>query len=214
MTEDSDKVRKTYNRLASEYDFRWQPYISATLNSVLEKLNFAGTEKILDVPCGTGELERLLLAKWPELRITGTDISPGMLREARVKVSSNKVSWIEADVANLPFSDSCFDCVVCANSFHYFRHPVESLKEIRRTLRTDGMLLLIDWCDDYWVCKLCSLWLRLTHRAFYKMYGLRRCHTLLEETGFRVVESDRFRTGRIWGLMRTLSQPQMQIEST
>jgi ubiquinone/menaquinone biosynthesis C-methylase UbiE len=202
MTEDSDAVRQEYDRLASEYDHRWRLYIDATLRAVLNAVSLEGTEDVLDVPCGTGELERSLLSQWPNLRITGADISPGMLREATGKDVANKVTWMEADVRNLPVADHQFDWIICANSFHYFRFPVESLMELRRTLRPNGKFLLVDWCDDYLVCKLCSLWLRLTDPAFYRTYSLRRCHALLQQAGFQIVETKRFRINLVWGLMR------------
>jgi hypothetical protein len=62
-------------------------------------------------------------------------------------------------------------------------------------------LVLLDWCDDYWMCKLCSLWLRLTDRAFYRMYTTRACRNMLLEAGFDVVGAERFRAGWPWGLM-------------
>jgi ubiquinone/menaquinone biosynthesis C-methylase UbiE len=202
VASNSDSMRQAFDRLAADYDRRWRPYIAATLGSVLDAVSLEGSEKVLDVPCGTGELESRLLARWPGLRITGVDISPAMLRKSVAKNRRHAVAWIEADVADLPVADDSFDWVICANSFHYFRRPVESLVELRRVLRPGGQLVLVDWCDDYLVCKLCSFWLRLTDPAFFRTYSLRRCRALLEQAGFEVVRSERFRISRIWGLMR------------
>jgi len=202
VADHSDAVREAFDRLAADYDRRWQPYIAATLESVLAAVSFGGTEEVLDVPCGTGQLESLLLARWPGLRITGVDISPAMLCEAAAKNRKHAVGWIEADVADLPIADGRFDCAICANSFHYFRSPLKSLEELRRVLRPGGKIVLVDWCDDYLVCKLCSLWLRLTDRAFYRTYSLGRCRALLEQAGFEVERAERFRINLVWGLMR------------
>lgn len=95
----AEAVRQEYDRLAGDYDRRWRPYIDATLQAVVSSLEFDGPAAILDVPCGTGELERRLLTKWPALRITGADLSPGMLEQARAKDAGNRVTWIESDVA-------------------------------------------------------------------------------------------------------------------
>lgn len=202
MDKDSDAVRQEFDRLAADYDRRWQPYIAVTLESVLAAVSFDGAENVLDIACGTGELESLLLARWPGLRITGVDISPAMLRKAADKNRGKQVTWIEAEVSDLPVPESRFDWIVCANSFHYFRRPAESLQELRRVLRPGGTLVLVDWCDDYLVCKLCSFWLRLTDRAFHRTYSLARCRALLEQSGFEVVASERFRINLVWGLMR------------
>ncbi len=168
---------------------------------VLEVGNFQGNEAILDVPCGTGELERRLLAKWPNLCITGVDLSTGMLAQAKAKDKANRVHWVEADVVELPMSDESFDCVVCANSFHYFSSPSKALAEMRRVLRPGGRLLLVDWCDDYWTCKACSMWHRLTDKYFYQAYTLQACVALAEDASFRVEQRRRFRINWLWGLM-------------
>jgi len=190
-----------YDHLAENYDRRWQSYIEATLEAVLETVDFQGDEKVLDVPCGTGELEQRLLAKWPGLCITGADISTGMLTQAKAKEGANRVRWIETDVVGLSVSDERFDCVLCVNSFHYFRSPNEALAAMHRVLRPGGRLLLVDWCDDYWTCRVCSLWQRLTDKAFHRTYSLKACVDLLQENGFEIEHRRRFRMNWLWGLM-------------
>ena len=198
---ETNPVRTEYDRVAAHYDRRWQPYIEATLNAVLEAVEFQGDEAVLDVPCGTGELERRLIEKWPDLCITGVDLSTGMLAQAKAKDEANRVRWFEADVAELPLPDQSFDCVICANSFHYFRAPNEALAEMRRVLRPGGRLILVDWCDDYWACKVCSRWLRWTDKAFYRTYSLKACVSLAEDASFQIEQGRRFRINWLWGLL-------------
>ena len=147
-------------------------------------------------------MERLLLARWPALRVAGTDLSLGMLRQASAKEESRHASWVQAEAARLPFPDDAFDCAICANSFHYFRSPRQALREARRVLRPHGLFVLVDWCDDYLSCKLCALWLRLTDPAFCRAYTVRACRSLLEVSGFDVLHGDHFRVRPIWGMMR------------
>jgi ubiquinone/menaquinone biosynthesis C-methylase UbiE len=200
-------VRREYDRLAPEYDRRWNTYIDSTLTGVLEALTLAGGERILDVACGTGELERRLLDRWPRLRVIGADLSLEMLRRAEVKPVAGDVSWLQAEAGALPFADGAFDWALCANSFHYFRNPLESLRELLRVLRPGGRLLIVDWCDDFLACRICSLWLRWTDPAFYRMYTLQECRSLLTDAGALVESSKRFRCGWIWGLQRLISRP-------
>lgn len=202
MVEKLQAVRREYDRLAPDYDRRWRSYIEATLRSVVEAAQFDGSERILDVACGTGELERRLLARWPTLGITGADVSAKMLQQAQAKDPARQVGWIEADASRLPVPDETFDVVLCANSFHYFRSPRDSLREMHRVLRPGGSLMLVDWCDDYLTCKLCSWWLRWRDPAFYRTYTLRGCRSLLEDAGFRMESADRFRINWLWGMMR------------
>ena len=194
-----DHVRHSYDRLAPSYDARWQKYINATLSLALEPLEFTGQQRLLDVACGTGELERRLLQRWPTLQITGIDISPNMLRRAAEKNTGAGLAAAESD--HLPFRDGHFNLAVCANAFHYFRRPEASLAEIRRVLRPQGRLVIVDWCDDYVSCKLCSFWLRWTDPAFYRTYSLNDCRRLLEANGLSIEAGFRRRIDWLWGLM-------------
>lgn len=60
MAENTGPVRREYDRIALDYDRRWRPYIDATMQAIVDALELDGNEKLLDVPCGTGELEQRL----------------------------------------------------------------------------------------------------------------------------------------------------------
>ena len=51
-----------YDSLAPSYDQRWRSYIDVSLAKVLSAVSLEGDERILDVACGTGELERRMVA--------------------------------------------------------------------------------------------------------------------------------------------------------
>ena len=199
-----EPVKVAYDSLAQTYDRRWRSYIDVSLAKVLTALSLEGNERILDVACGTGELERRLLARWPGLHVTGVDLCPGMLSQAREKHVAGDVTWIEGDASSLPVSDSQFDVVICANSFHYFRKPIDCLKGFHRCLALTGRLIVVDWCDDFWTCKICSLWLRLTDPAFFCTYTMRACRDMLVNAGFDVIHSERFKVGWLWGMMMSV----------
>ena len=196
------RVRKEYDILAENYDARWRRYVDATLRETIDSLQLGGHECVLDVPIGTGELAVRLLEKWPKLRIAGVDLSPRMLEQATAKHALSDLELHEACVTGLPFPDGEFDCVFCVNSFHYFSDPQSSLREIRRVLRDGGRLILVDWCDDYLACKLCSFWLRIVDPAFHRTYSQRDCNALIRDAGFKDPNSRRFRVNWLWGMMR------------
>jgi ubiquinone/menaquinone biosynthesis C-methylase UbiE len=201
-----EPTKRAYDRLAPTYDRRWGHYVQPTLHSVIDALPIEGGEKVLDIACGTGELERMLLTRWPKLRLVGTDLSFGMLRQAKNKGMANAVAWVQADARRLAFPSGYFDVVVCANSFHYFRSAAQSLSEVQRVLRPGGRFVLVDWCDDYLSCKLCSLWLRWTDPAFCKTYSVTECQSFLVRARFEVIEAKRFRIDWLWGLMRVVGR--------
>ena len=66
---------------------------------------------ILDCPCGTGRIWWQLQRRG--LLVTGTDVSPGMIRHARERSEQHggSVAVVEADATSLPFADASFDWV-------------------------------------------------------------------------------------------------------
>jgi ubiquinone/menaquinone biosynthesis C-methylase UbiE len=202
---DHSTVRRSYDELASSYEARWKKYIDATLRLAMEPLELGGQERLLDLACGTGELERRLLARWPRLSVTGADLSRNMLRRAAEKRSG--AALLAAEASSLPFAAASFDVVICANAFHYFRVPRRALAEMHRVLRPAGKLVLVDWCGDYLSCKLCSVWLRWADPAFYRAYTLSACREMIERHDFVVEASSRRRVNWLWGLMCVVARP-------
>lgn len=78
-------AQRAYDRLAHSYDRRWRYYVDATLEAVVKAVQFEGHERVLDLACGTGELERRLIARWPKLPLVGLDVSRAMLEQADTK---------------------------------------------------------------------------------------------------------------------------------
>lgn len=170
------RVKEQYDRLAGSYDERWRAYLSGTLAFLEDWLRLSGGERILDVACGTGELERRLLDDYPGLRVTGVDLSSSMLDVARGKLAAHGgVSFQEASAEDLPFPDGSFDVVVTASSFHYFSDPVASLGEMRRVLRTGGRAVVLDWCRDFLACRVCDAALKVLDPAYERCYVSESC---------------------------------------
>ena len=133
------------------------------------------------------------------MRLAGIDPAPEMLAIAKQKLTRGadlRVGWADA----LPWPDASFDVVVSCNVFHYVTHPVPALAEMARVLTPGGMMVITDWCDDYLACRLCSLYLRWTGAAFYKIYSARECDELLKGVGFRTL-IERYKISWLWGLM-------------
>ncbi len=97
---------------------------------------------ILDLACGNGR-HTIPLAD-EGFNVVGLDISSKLLRIARQH--KNQVHLIQADMQHLPFKEGVFSAALSIdNSFGYLpseRDDLESLKELHKTLRTGGMLVL------------------------------------------------------------------------
>ena len=200
-----DPVVEEYSRAAKDYDRKWSFYVDSTTRETLRRLRLKGSERVLDIGCGTGELLARLAAKYPSARLAGLDPVPQMLEVAKEKLRPDvdlRVGWANA----LPWPGGSFDLVVSCNMFHYITHPVEAVGEMERVLRPGGSIVITDWCDDYLACRLCNIYLRLTSKAHYKTYRQAECASLLREAGHAEATVERYKISWLWGLMTARAQ--------
>ncbi|MGH7544883.1 MAG: class I SAM-dependent methyltransferase, partial [Gemmatimonadota bacterium] len=165
--------------------------------------------RLLDIGCGTGVLLREIGNVLPRDFVVGIDLSRRMLAVARERVQSPP-RLLRADVHDLPFEAGSFDAVVSSSSFHFWLAPDRGLQESARVLRPGGRLVITDWCDDFWACRLCDHLLRLVSRAHQRAYTSRQCATLLREAGYELESVDRYKINWLWGLMTAKASRQLQ----
>jgi SAM-dependent methyltransferase len=98
-------------------------------------------KRVLDVGCGTGPISAWAASRGAE--VVGFDLTPAMVRLAEAR-GLNGVSFRVADLAQpLDFlEDGSFDVAVGSLVMHYLRDWVEPLRELRRVLRPDGILVI------------------------------------------------------------------------
>jgi ubiquinone/menaquinone biosynthesis C-methylase UbiE len=195
-----------YDKRANCYDRRWRRYVTSTLNFLRASISFDPSETILDIGCGTGEFERLILTECPEQRMVGIDISDKMLRLARKKCGAYRTAtFLRANASALPFPDHTFDLVVSASAFHYFDQPMVSLEEMRRVLIPGGSVVILDWCKDYLMSRWFDLILKRIEPGYHACYTQRDFHRLLSIAGFEIRSADTIRFGWTWGLMKVVA---------
>ncbi|MGB2952349.1 MAG: methyltransferase domain-containing protein [Gaiellaceae bacterium] len=88
-------------------------------------------ERWLDVATGTGGVA--VRAAQAGAEVTGVDIAPRLLEQARAK--SDKVEWVEANAQALPFEDASFDVVSSSFGVIFAPEPEAAAAEIARVCR-------------------------------------------------------------------------------
>ncbi len=102
---------------------------------------------ILDLGCGTGlELEKYL-ARNPSARITGIDLSAGMLSALKSKFPGRTMELICGSYFDVPFGNERFDAAVSVESLHHFEPAQKKslYKKLFDTLKTEGFFILTDY---------------------------------------------------------------------
>lgn len=78
---------------------------------VLDELDFAKIDRWLDVGCGTGAFQEMVLTKFPAVKATGLDISEGLLEFASSRPANKDVRFILGDF--LDFEEGAYDLISC-----------------------------------------------------------------------------------------------------
>lgn len=150
-----ENVRKMFDSIAGDYD-RLNHILSLDVDkswrkkAVKEIVGGSGAPlRILDMACGTGDFAMAIARDAvPGSRITGADISEGMLAGGRKKVEAaglcDMISLEAGDCEHLDFPDGSFDRVSIAFGIRNFEHIDKGLSEMYRILRPGGKAVILE----------------------------------------------------------------------
>ncbi len=94
-------------------------------------------ERVLDLGTGSGYAGRALHETRGALTY-GLDGSPEMARNAKSYTENPPLSFLVGDFDHLPFADNSLDHAFSMEAFYYANDPHETLRELRRVLRSGG----------------------------------------------------------------------------
>lgn len=105
----------------------------------------------VEIGVGTGFWALPIAKRYPDCRVTGFDVSDEMLAIFRKNAEAKKLANVEwggcaESETGLPAGST--DAVLVANVYHELAEPEKMLAEIRRILRPDGTLVVVDWKQE------------------------------------------------------------------
>ncbi len=127
--------------LYSQNQQGWFPWI-------YEQMEIRPDMRILEVGCGDGTLWTDNLKRLPEnIAITLSDISEGMLRDARRAIGAEdaRFSYNRLDCHQIPYGDEEFDLVIADHVLFYCEDITQVCREVFRVLKPAGRFL----CSAY-----------------------------------------------------------------
>ncbi len=146
---------------------------------------------VLDAGCGPGRDANILNEQG--LRVTGLDLSAGLLKFARQKYPN--VDFIEGNLLSLPFNDESFDGVWSNTSLLHLE-TVEDVKkalsEMSRVLKPSGVIHVVVKSQTG-ENKTAVVSDKLSgHDRFFRYFKTDEITGLLEGTGFRILHSKEY----------------------
>lgn len=153
-SEDSKKeqVARMFDNIAHKYDFlnhffslgidiRWR-------KRAIKMLKGSHSDQILDVATGTGDMAFELLKLQPK-KVTGVDISVGMLDVGRKKIAERKLQekmeFHTGDSENLQFDSGTFDIVTVSFGARNFENLHAGLKDMHRVTKKGGKVCVLEF---------------------------------------------------------------------
>jgi len=112
-----------------------------------ECLPHRGAPEILDLGCGTGLELQFYFPLCPEARITGIDLSEGMLRALKEKFPGKALTLIRGSYFEVPLEEGRFDAAVSVESLHHFtrEEKLPLYQKLHRALKDGGYFILTDY---------------------------------------------------------------------
>lgn len=104
-------------------------------------------ESILDLGCGTGLELASVFRRFPNVHVTGIDMTAEMLKALQKKYTAQQVHCICGDYFELPFGESCFDAVISFESLHHFTPAKKQalFNKVFSALKLGGIFLECDY---------------------------------------------------------------------
>jgi demethylmenaquinone methyltransferase/2-methoxy-6-polyprenyl-1,4-benzoquinol methylase len=143
--------------LAPYYDRMAKPGPPVDL---LEHLNLNNQSQVLDVGGGTGRVAQTLLPH--AASVTVVDLSHKMLEEAKLK---SGLKFAMAASENLPYPAESFDAVLIVDAFHHVIDQQQTLDELFRVVKPDGIIVVKEPDIKTFAVKVISI--------FEKVLGMR-----------------------------------------
>lgn len=111
-------------------------------NQILNKIDLLDADIILDTSCQDGSFLYQLKEKHPDVKVSGIDISEKDIEIAKKNLPSGKFNL--SSNKNIPYNKQSFDLVISSLTLHHMDNSVSSLKEMKRVLKEEGRIYLID----------------------------------------------------------------------
>jgi len=138
-------TRAQFGRVASKYRCSADHTDYEDLDLLFTGLALDPGHRILDVATGGGHTAVSLAGRCG--RVVASDLTPSMLREARVLAAERQAGnlfFTAADAEALPFRDAAFDRVTCRIAPHHFPDIRTAMTEMARVTRPGGRIGIID----------------------------------------------------------------------
>ena len=185
-----DRFAKLYTPLQEKSNKKIYSYVIERCKKYINK-----ETAVLELASGTGQFTFDLCKDAKSF--TATDFSENMVNEGKkrsgellTEEESKTVTFSVEDATNLSYKDESFDVVLIANALHIMPDPDSALKEIRRVLKKDGLLIAPTFVYEGKINRF-RMWV-ISTAGFKTFHEWKKCdlEDFIKERGYSVIESE------------------------
>ncbi len=188
-----EQVATMFNAIAKRYDFL-NRFLSLGIDQGWRKkaiANFGNSpmHHLLDIATGTADMALMANKNIHPEKITGMDISEGMMQYGRIKIAqkglSEKIQLVLGDSTDIPFSDNIFDGAMVAFGVRNFADLEKGLKEIYRVLQPGSKLVILEFSQptSFWFKPIYNLYMKWITPTVGKIFsGNKAAYAYLNES--------------------------------
>jgi len=154
VTPPASQIQALFDRIAPVYD-QLNDWFSLGQHRIWKRMavkwsNAEPGDTCLDLCCGSGDLAQLLGRQVGATgQVFGVDFSSAQLAIARQRCQNlyppPPISWVEADVLNLPFEDNHFDAATMGYGLRNVTDIPRCLLELHRVLKPGAVAAILDF---------------------------------------------------------------------
>jgi demethylmenaquinone methyltransferase/2-methoxy-6-polyprenyl-1,4-benzoquinol methylase len=154
VSKSPQKIAGMFDAIAERYDFL-NHFLSAGIDKrwrqrAIESLQLTGTETVIDVCTGTGDVAIAAATHSPAARrVIGVDFAGAMLGVGATKLRrlrlDTRVTLVRGDATSLPAADRSADAVTVAFGIRNVQDIPAACREMRRVLVPGGRLAILEF---------------------------------------------------------------------
>lgn len=229
------QLKKTFDTVAEGYGSGGMEFFHNATAFLPRVFQLQGHEHLLDVATGTGIAATAIAPHLPQGKVTGIDLSEGMLAQARARAQSQGLGNIELhpmDMQNIGFDNAHFDAANCSFGLFFLPDMLGLLQHIASKVKPGGQVVACSFTHnafspnvDLFMERIQRYGVTTTELTWKQISTEEKFHALYSSAGLTDVQIHRHDIGYylddaeawwrvIWyagfrGLVAQLSEPQL-----
>jgi len=144
-------IQQGFDTVAAGYDHPSLSFFPETARRLVEHLQLKPTDKLLDVCTGTGCVALTAAEKIPQGKVTGIDLSSGMLQQAKNKAAEQGLTNTEfhqMDLEHIDLPQGIFDVATSSFGLFFLEDMIQGLTNIASRVKPCGKVAITTFTGE------------------------------------------------------------------